>query len=337
MHASETIHDPLYPFTTDIIAYEVVPKLYLQDASNLMSVCRDFQMRISWNNIGIIYVEDNDACLRGLLHSAHHNEKLFEQLMNKHNDEMQQTRIRELQLMGYVFNKDKPLSHYVDAYQGTCINNPFAQWTNAYIKSLQDWEMFNQLTIFASCKNINFNQEHHHHLPLCNALLNIKDTSKIKPIIEFLLINNRLEINKRDSSGWTLLKAAASRYNIELAELLLEYGAHLQYALHAALKNSLSISNANQLNNCIKMATLLLNKGADVNEINEYGVTPLHMVISRCKNNEKLVRLLLSRGANKNIKNYDKWSPLQIAQHWRHQNIIALFNETTTRKRSLSC
>jgi ankyrin repeat protein len=67
-------------------------------------------------------------------------------------------------------------------------------------------------------------------------------------------------------------------------------GAYLDYPLHKVA-----------IWGDVAAATVLLDNGADVNSIGEDGDTPLHRAFASGKT--EMVRLLLSRGANKEITN----------------------------------
>ena len=66
-------------------------------------------------------------------------------------------------------------------------------------------------------------------------------------------------------------------------------------------------------NKSIKMIEVVLNAGAEVNIIDDYGCTPLHY--AACGNDEgpELIRLLISKKADINIKNNNKHTPIHCA------------------------
>ncbi|MCF6768524.1 ankyrin repeat domain-containing protein [Thiotrichales bacterium 19S11-10] len=71
-------------------------------------------------------------------------------------------------------------------------------------------------------------------------------------------------------------------------------------ALHHAVKHS-----------NFQMAEILLDKGADINVLNENFGTPLHFAVSQ--NNQEMVQFLLKKGADINIVNNEGLTPLQFA------------------------
>jgi hypothetical protein len=70
---------------------------------------------------------------------------------------------------------------------------------------------------------------------------------------------------------------------------------------------------------------LLLERGANVNAVNDYGYTALD---SAClKGSKDCVEELLAHGADATIKNKDGKTPLDVAQQNKHQSIIDLLTE----------
>lgn len=58
-------------------------------------------------------------------------------------------------------------------------------------------------------------------------------------------------------------------------------------------------------------------KGGDPNSRDFEGNTPLHLIFSIFRKDEKksseIIELLLEKGASCNTKNFDNWSPLHLA------------------------
>lgn len=62
--------------------------------------------------------------------------------------------------------------------------------------------------------------------------------------------------------------------------------------------------------------------GSDLNSLDEYGYAPIHLACDR--GHLEVVRLLLSRGANRDIKDPDNLSPLELSQEAGHDEIAKL-------------
>jgi len=73
-----------------------------------------------------------------------------------------------------------------------------------------------------------------------------------------------------------------------------------------------------------EIATLLLDRGADVNKVVYEGLTPLHYAVLRQSRNLELVTLLLDRGANVNAKNEDYCTPIHQAVFAERHDLVAL-------------
>ena len=163
-------------------------------------------------------------------------------------------------------------------------------------------------------------------------------------------------VNAQDNTGFTPLHRAVQKYkNVEIAEILLEYGAFVDHQNNArkatplmmAIQNrcgpdlvqilikngaNLEINDVNGWTaliyaayypNCLPLAEVLVDSGAviDVQTGSTYenlkkrtsiqaGTTPL--MLACAKNDEDLARLLLSNGANLNVKNTKGISARQL-------------------------
>ena len=70
----------------------------------------------------------------------------------------------------------------------------------------------------------------------------------------------------------------------------------------------------------IDIANMLVNKGANIDAMDKYGNTPLH-IASECGSKD-LVRYLISRGANKDAKNRDGKTAYDLAKSDEIQYIL---------------
>lgn len=156
------------------------------------------------------------------------------------------------------------------------------------------------------------------------------------------LLDHKADVKARDKLGNTSLHIA-SRYNTsESVTVLLDAGSDINAMndkgftpLDFALKNAgldgteaiirLGI-NARLLEQCKSGDTQtiadLINKGADVNARNEYGLTPL--IIACDNNNPEAVSLLLEHGADVNAQDDSGRTPLMIAVQSSDGDIVSL-------------
>ena len=72
----------------------------------------------------------------------------------------------------------------------------------------------------------------------------------------------------------------------------------------------------------VKLATLLLDQGADVNSKDNNGSTPLHD--AAWHGQADFAALLLDRGAEVNAEDRDGWKPLHYAAWNGHADVVAL-------------
>lgn len=117
------------------------------------------------------------------------------------------------------------------------------------------------------------------------------------PLIESLLIHG----DKKDRP--------------EIAKLLIEAGANIE---DRGPKNKrtpllISLSTGN-----VALANLLLEKGADVNVSDVYGISPLHLAAEL--DNEKIIYLLIKKGASPHALDADGCAPMHYAAMARKDN-----------------
>lgn len=123
------------------------------------------------------------------------------------------------------------------------------------------------------------------------------------PNIEMTIIYNDIVERKRE----ILVLDYVVYYlnNVELLELLLEYGA---------------IIPSNTFVNCaynawFQMFEVMLNSGYDPNTVDHKGDTALHKVIGHTHSKVKYTRMLLKYGADPNIRNLNGNTPIQTTTH----------------------
>lgn len=117
-----------------------------------------------------------------------------------------------------------------------------------------------------------------------------------------------------DPSPWWLHDAARNGDITEVRDLL-DAGVPVdyEYGLYGtALHEAVFFGHT-------EIATLLLDRGADVNGAVYDGFTPLHYAVCL-----ELATLLLDRGANVNAKNDDDCTPIHLAVFAERHEIVAL-------------
>lgn len=129
-----------------------------------------------------------------------------------------------------------------------------------------------------------------------NKLYNGND-EEIKKLLE----SDNWNVNTPDEIGQTLLMRAAAKNKLWLAKILVERKANLNKALELAI-----------INMNLEMAELLLQYGADIEERNLSDNTPLQEAV--LENKPEVVVLLLKYRADKMVLDSYEETPLQMAQ-----------------------
>ncbi|XP_048864575.1 ankyrin-3-like isoform X1 [Brienomyrus brachyistius] len=131
-------------------------------------------------------------------------------------------------------------------------------------------------------------------------------------------VESKMMVNRTTESGFTPLHIAAHYGNINVATLLLNRGAAVDFTarnditpLHVAAKRG----NGN-------MVRLLLDRGAKIDAKTKDGLTPLHC--GARSGHEQVVEMLLDRGAPILSKTKNGLSPLHMATQGDHLNCVQL-------------
>lgn len=96
------------------------------------------------------------------------------------------------------------------------------------------------------------------------------------------------DINGKPKSGYTPLMTAVKNNNMEITKMLIEKGADVNDITINSRESAIffAVNNDN-----IEIVKLLISKGADVNMVNAYAQTPLTIAVE--KGNKKMINLLL--------------------------------------------
>ncbi|RFU29298.1 hypothetical protein B7463_g7026, partial [Scytalidium lignicola] len=147
--------------------------------------------------------------------------------------------------------------------------------------------------------------------------LNMKDTWGRTPLmwavenghmsVVDLLVGEGASIEARDNRDWTSLILATTKRHISIVDLLLESGADFE-TRDTVMRTPLSYA-AEQGNESI--VRLLSDMGVDVNSVDNVGRSPLSYAAEQ--GNEYIVQLLLDTGADVNLVDNIARSPLSYA------------------------
>lgn len=137
-----------------------------------------------------------------------------------------------------------------------------------------------------------------------------------------LLVENGVNINKRDNRGYVPMDFALQNDNEEMMLFLIESGLKFEEKL-AITKEPPLIWFAYKNN--LKLVKILVEKGAKVNVKSSVGDTPLMFAVNN--NNYEMVQYLVNHGAEVTAKNNDGDTLIQIAGRNRNRRIVQLLLE----------
>ena len=144
-----------------------------------------------------------------------------------------------------------------------------------------------------------------------------------------LLYRNKSFVDPRGIYGHTPLHSAANYGDLEMVQVLLEYGvdANVQNRLHNTPLN-FALAGVGQIEP--RVARLLVEHGADPNIGRKDGTTPLHRA---SKGGQiEMVRLLIELGANVEVKDDEGRTPLDVASGEDREEIVKVLLEHRTYK-----
>ena len=125
-----------------------------------------------------------------------------------------------------------------------------------------------------------------------------------------------------DDKGKTLLMYALDTRQDEVAVKLIDMGANVNFDD----KNTALLFGAYQ--GCFEVVKKLIEKGEDINQVNEYNQTPLYLAVLNAKSSQ-VVEYLLQHGADAQIARDDGTTPLVCAvKHEESKMVEVILNNT---------
>jgi len=144
------------------------------------------------------------------------------------------------------------------------------------------------------------------------------DVAKAK---ELLKKETKETIDQVDFYGYTALHAACEGGFPDLILPLLEAGADINRATYDATFTSLHHALAKSKWDC---ARILIEKGADLDVLNEGGVFGSSLHYAVYQGNEEFVKLILTKGADVNSISGQGYTPLHMAVINSHDHLVPL-------------
>ena len=166
-----------------------------------------------------------------------------------------------------------------------------------------------------------------------NSLLYVAASKNQLGKISFLLANGA-DVNFKNERGATPLNVACDKTALDAVQLLIDGGADVNTRTNrgntplscAASGKGCTLLTTHAFNTTYdftNVAEILLDNGADVNILN-----PLLMAARA--GNQKMVQLLLANGANINATDTTGQNVLQIAEQYKHTNIVKFLKDYET-------
>ncbi|KAM6896953.1 ankyrin-3-like [Xenentodon cancila] len=131
-------------------------------------------------------------------------------------------------------------------------------------------------------------------------------------------VESKMMVNRTTESGFTPLHIAAHYGNINVATLLLNRGAAVDFKA----KNDITPLHVASKRGNSNMVRLLLERGAKIDARTKDGLTPLHC--GARSGHEQVLEMLLDRGAPILSKTKNGLSPLHMATQGDHLNCVQL-------------
>ncbi|XP_055954649.1 serine/threonine-protein phosphatase 6 regulatory ankyrin repeat subunit C-like [Patella vulgata] len=136
-----------------------------------------------------------------------------------------------------------------------------------------------------------------------------------------LLVEAGADVNLWDIDWETPIQKAAERGMVAVVIFLAKRGANLDIRNNKGTLIHCLAAEANEMSGyydeCVQ---LLITKGIDINELNSFNETPLHLAV--CEGNEEMVKTLIKSHCDVNIKAGNNMGSVLLAPIGRHRDTI---------------
>jgi uncharacterized protein len=120
------------------------------------------------------------------------------------------------------------------------------------------------------------------------------------------------------TSRTTPMLGALKFGDVEMVKTLLDLGVPTDFADG----NGITMLGRAVLNNEVDLARTLIARGANVNAIDNLGMTPLLWAANIDFGDAEMIDVLLKSGAKTDARSKDGLTPLELARKWGHTNLI---------------
>lgn len=153
-------------------------------------------------------------------------------------------------------------------------------------------------------------------ISLITKAITDKDTAKAE-----LLLKEKIDINRKDLDGNTVLSTAALMGDMKIARLAVAKGAYID---HRTLEGMTALHNAAR-GGSAEMVSFLIKNGADINAKNENDMTALHF--NSYQGNPDVTKILIAAGADVNAISIDGSTPAHLASEPGYIDVIKALAE----------
>ncbi len=135
------------------------------------------------------------------------------------------------------------------------------------------------------------------------------------------IVADGVSVDVVDSNGRTSLMHAAIDGKETVAKYLIDQGSKL----NASDGNGYTALHFAAQDYRVAIATMLLDAGAGIDPQDSYGNTPLWRATFNSQGRGEMIKLLLARGAEKNLKNKNGKAPVDLARTIANYNLKPFF------------
>jgi ankyrin repeat protein len=153
------------------------------------------------------------------------------------------------------------------------------------------------------------------------ALMYAVQNKECEDLVKLLVDKYGVDVHAHDDNGWTCLFYAASEGDAPLVDMLIrDYGVHIHRKSFDDGNTCLMIAAMSATN--MDVASVLLHYGADVNEVNAEGMTCLMLAAENGLTD--MVKFLVDNGADPRSRDHDGLTAMDHAEQAEHEETLCV-------------